>query len=302
MSGRPLTGLKVALSISDSTDSAKRGFSGWQVNHATTGFASALMGQGAAVAFGHDWRDDGVMEAVYGFAQQMQDIFPAVSNAGEKAQPLMYNFLPWPEEPKLDAAEQARLAGTLRIVRADLPGSLTRHAPGILKAKEQEQGIHGYFRARGLTAMRRQMNAFCDARVCVGGRMAGFYGRMPGIVEEAYIAAESEKPLYLTGLFGGAAARLIEAANDGEYTEPPRAGEDLREFYRKPPFEEAYSADLDLAAEKPWDLLKSMGVYGLARANGLSEDENRELFFTPALERAASLILTGLSRIKQLRK
>ena len=61
---RPLSGCVVNLSISESDDSLGRGFPGWQVNRVSLQVVVALFGQGVGVVFGHDWREDGVMEVV----------------------------------------------------------------------------------------------------------------------------------------------------------------------------------------------------------------------------------------------
>src|SRR5262249_52500545 len=111
---RPLSGCMVNLSISESNDSATRGFPSWQVNRVTLQFVAALFGQGASVVFGHDWREDGVMEAGYGFARQAQPPVPlsARSTAGE-AQPILHNLLPWPDSPYLPERDMERLSATL---------------------------------------------------------------------------------------------------------------------------------------------------------------------------------------------
>ena len=70
MTSRPLQDCAVGISISESEDSSDRGFPRWQVNRATVQTAAALLGQGAGVVFGHDWREDGVMDAIYRFAVQ----------------------------------------------------------------------------------------------------------------------------------------------------------------------------------------------------------------------------------------
>src|SRR3989442_576262 len=99
---RPLVGTVVNLSISESEESTERGFPAWQVNRVTLQVVAALFGQGVGVILGHDWREDGVMEAVHGFARQMQ---PPVSISADEAdaigQPLLRNLLPWPDEPRL---------------------------------------------------------------------------------------------------------------------------------------------------------------------------------------------------------
>jgi hypothetical protein len=90
LTDRPLAGCIVNLSISESDDSAERGFPSWQVNRVTLQIVAALFGQGASVVFGHDWREDGVMQAVYGFARQVQPPVPlSPTKAVAEAQPLL---------------------------------------------------------------------------------------------------------------------------------------------------------------------------------------------------------------------
>jgi hypothetical protein len=95
---RPLAGCVVNVSVSESGDNASRGFPIWQVNRATLQVVAALFGQGATVIFGHDWREDGVMEAVYGFARQMQPPVPLPTVEAQPAgEAILRNLLPWPD-------------------------------------------------------------------------------------------------------------------------------------------------------------------------------------------------------------
>ena len=97
---RPLTGRIVNISISESDDSARLGFPPWQVNRITLQTVAALFGQGATILFGHDWREDGVMEAVYGFARQVQPPVPLSAEHRESADgPLLLNMLLGPTNP-----------------------------------------------------------------------------------------------------------------------------------------------------------------------------------------------------------
>lgn len=64
--------------------------------------------------------------------------------------------------------------------------------------------------------MRRVMNANCDARVVIGGKVRarseerdGYGGRFSGIAEEVFRALHSDQPVYLCGGFGGMARRLV---------------------------------------------------------------------------------------------
>ncbi|WP_374982281.1 hypothetical protein [Salmonella enterica] len=67
-----------------------------------------------------------------------------------------------------------------------------------------------FVRARCLTAMRIAMNEKLHARIIVGGRLTGYSGRMPGIIEEASLALRESIPLFIVGGFGGAAGLLTD--------------------------------------------------------------------------------------------
>src|SRR5438094_9585228 len=124
---RPLVGFAVGLSVSEGDDSAARGFPVWQVNRVTLQVVSALFGQGVGVVFGHDWREDGVMEAVHGFALQVQAPLPlSPDDPDADSQPLLFNILPWPDTPRLPSEDLERLASTLRVESAGLPHELDR--------------------------------------------------------------------------------------------------------------------------------------------------------------------------------
>jgi hypothetical protein len=62
-----------------------------------------------------------------------------------------------------------------------------------------------------LTDLRGQMAVLCDARVQVGGRKAGFSGKIAGLCQEAALTIEKGKPLLCLAGFGGA-TRDIAAA------------------------------------------------------------------------------------------
>src|SRR5579871_5091827 len=175
-----------------------------------------MIGQGTSIAFGHDWREDGVMDAVYGFARQVQPpVPPQPEEADAPGQPLLLNFLPWPDEPFLPSRDRERLSSTLRVVPAGLPPELRRFDAGARNAGP-DSDLYRYLRARGLTFLRHRLNAECHARLCLGGRRGGSAGRFPGVVEEAYLAVQARKPLYVAGLLGGASHQVIDAMEGGK--------------------------------------------------------------------------------------
>lgn len=309
-SERPLVGLRVGISISESEQSDGLGFPSWQVNRTTVQAATALLGQGASVVLGHDWREDGVMQAIHAFAQQVQTMPTADIDAAVRersAAPLLTNILPWEDVPSLSAEELERLSATLRVEVAGLPADLhdlvmSRPLDWVTPSARR------YLRARALTHLRRLLSVRADARLCIGGRTGHFEGRYPGVVEEAALTLESGRALYLSGFLGGATQRIIDAVADESRSSMPDEwiphdderpiGQIYAQMSESGPARRLPStADTTVDPAGIWEAFHRAGVGGLARANGLSVDENRELFRAPALDGVVQLVLTGLSRL-----
>jgi len=298
---RPLAGLVVNLSVSQSDDTLNHGYPAWQVNRVTLQIVAALFGQGASVIFGHDWREDGVMEAVHGFALQMQPPVPLSAEAAQaEGQPRMRNVLPWPDTPRLSQEEQEQLNMTLEVESAGLPEEL-RAFDAEARAAGPSDPRYAYLRARGLTFLRHRLTDLCHARLCIGGPRSGSQGRYPGLVEEALLAVQQNKPLYLASLLGGASEQIVAAVEGNtmpdDFCAPTRIGQ----LYQHPPVNEdspGTGADRTIDRDAIWQAFSELGRERIARRNGLSEEENSELLRTPVVERAIELVLTGLSRIR----
>ena len=298
---RPLAGRIVGLSISESDDSVMRGFPPWQVNRVTLQVVAALFGQGAGVVFGHDWREDGVMEAVHGFAQQMQPPNPiSPSEAKDIKQPLLQNFLPWPDTPRLSQDDLAQLTSTLHVERAGLPSELVSHEEEARSSPGSP--LYIYLRARGLTHLRRRLNGLCDARLCLGGRQGGSQGRYPGVIEEALLAVQQKKPLYLAGLLGGATRQIVDSLQGKPMPEDFCRHTRVNDIYADPRLSTIERdlltlVDHEINPQSVWTTFRQLGFRGLTESNGLKEDENIELSQTPILDRVIQLVLVGLSRL-----
>lgn len=297
---RPLVGCVINLSISESDDSTKRGFPSWQVNRVTLQLVAALFGQGASVAFGHDWREDGVMEAVYSFARQMQPPIPLQGvDAASEGQPLLRNLLPWPDSPHLPERDLERLSSTLRVESAGLPEEL-RASDDEARRAEPADALYRYVRARGLTFLRHRLNDDCHVRLCLGGRRAGAAGRYPGVIEEALLAVKENKPLYLAGFLGGATEQVIEAIEGKQMTADFCSPTTLWGLYENPPVTELDAATRDdrvIDRNAVWREFAEAGPRKLAAANGLTIEENFELLHTPVIDQVVELVLIGLSRV-----
>lgn len=131
-----------------------------------------------------------------------------------------------------------------------------------------------------LTGLREHMNAATHARIVLGGKREGFTGRLPGVIEEAILAVRDDKPLYVAGGFGGAAADIAEELGflpDSTFPfsrpVPEAVAGGLRELREQ----------LDVAGWRPTD-------------NGLTDDENRRLAVSHRPSDVASLVAVGLAR------
>ena len=204
------------------------------------------------------------------------------------------NFLAWHIWNSAPAAELA----TLRTV------AKLECLPEPAEARATPTPSEAYLRARSLSAMRQAMTRALDARLLLGGGTTGFKGRMPGLIEEAWLAVEAHKPLYLLGAFGGCTGEIIRALQ-GETPEifSTRLQTERTEGYTA--LLQEYDARLgeDEGSRGPARALASfqkLGVSGLARLNGLSEAENQVLFSTrepPVPDTAAALVIQGLQQV-----
>jgi len=215
--------------------------------------------------------------------------------AGESVERIR-SFLAWPLHLNLAASERAQFRQIARFERIPPPVDLGIDPRTFLAPDSAE---HRYVWARCLSHMRETMNREIDARVCLGGQVTGYKGKYPGLVEEALLALQAGKPLYLIGAFGGCARALIEAVEGGR----PAAltgGVQLGDA--------DYAASVALynqraaaVGEAPVDykgllaFLQGRGIAGLN--NGLDAVENRRLFATPHIPEMVALVLRGLAGV-----
>jgi hypothetical protein len=151
--------------------------------------------------------------------------------------------------------------------------------------------------------MRLLMNQKIQARVVLAGKLEGYGGTIPGVIEEILIARglrpdanapekapSSELPVYLLGAFGGAARLAIEqldGARTRQISENPAM---VSEFTKR--------GSSYWTGEGATAGLRALAVNGPGRAlgNGLTDDENRELFYATDVHRLVELIQIGLGR------
>lgn len=266
-----VAGRTVAISVSESPDISVMGLSDAHLRDAMERLALHLLASGARLAYGGDLRANGFTDLLFDLVSRYR--------REESEVPIgVSNYLAWPAHVTKEAAEleeiSQSLAGTGELVCLAEDGS--RLDPSVWSQRELHQPTDEEW-TTGLTAMRRAMHGASQARVVLGGRVAGYRGDLPGIAEEALLSLEEEQPLFLLGGFGGCARDIAEALGLVEHR--ARSYPDWPGLQR---FDAFSSSDL---------------------GNGLSEEEeNATLARTPHIDEAIVLVLRGLRRIRLLKE
>jgi hypothetical protein len=296
---RPLCGLRIGLSVSGTgEDMALRGFTESGLNRLTIRLSRVLLAEGAALAFGHDWREGGVMEAVASIALD----YEGPTRSLELGPPII-NVIPWPDTiSATDPALLSKLKGVVEVIPAGLPEDLLMLEEQAFQAGRLSEEWR-YLRARGLTHLRRLLVERCHVRVVLGGKLGGAEGRLPGIIEEAFVSLSAKQPIYLAGLLGGASeilGRILLGEGSSEVLR-----QTLKDFAQSP-LAKVYSrhaeptssglADSDLNVEAILGLMEAASSRACLHTNGLTKAENFALLTTDLEEETVSLILRGLKK------
>jgi len=218
---RPLAGCVAGISISESPDMERLGFARSDVNRCVVRLSEALLAAGARIAFGHDWRPNGVMMAVAALA--VRYFRPGRLSGDDENEPApIINRVAPPDEPFLVPKTEPGKAVPPDAAR----DSIIRSLRGIVDAC-QVSVPEGTPRGEALSVLRTGLTELCDIRICLGGKIVPgtFSGRIPGIVEEALGALRQRRPVFTSAIFGGASAFIVDAIRNG----PERSLEYLRE-------------------------------------------------------------------------
>ena len=265
----------VGISVSPCEDAAKIGYDDRQISRTVIRMAQYFLDQDMRVIFGHDWREDGVMRAVADFAAvvatrtaaETEELKEEVQRrdyvVGEECR--MVNLVATPAEALSRAAveageESGNVLAVLSVDEIRDSAGWPQKLGGEPVAAEWLRGLQvPETRGEELTVLRKWITALLapGCRICLGGRMYGYQGDEPGVLEEAGLALNWGKPLYLLGGLGGATKAFIKTQK----------------------FAEKYQST------RYWE-----------SNNGLDRDEKKKLFDTVDVEVALRLIAKGISK------
>lgn len=253
----------VGISTSESDDAARLGYDKRQINRIVIRLSQFFLGHNMQIIFGHDWREDGVMQAVANYAEVNASHFDVNDNCtpkedsfdtGDLAKARMINVAPT-HRARLSRAALAAERDSGGILKVIASNEVVRYVPGRVRCDVScLDSDSDYKKSVKLTALRHCLTAMLapGCRICLGGKTKEDQECELGVIEEAKLALIYEKPLYLVGGFGGATRRFGDKDNEwgGRY----------------------------------WE-----------KDNGLSEKDKDTLFQTTDVERAIRLILSGIN-------
>lgn len=298
-----LRGLPVAVSISSPGNLEKRGMSEMHLRTLTDEIHLHFLLGGLAIIYGGALNADpsDPENFVLRLFELARGYSPLATDLQTDIQPIL-NIPPWPLHVAYGDKELGlfgKIADLERGPEPDLPWSLDELFPPEVEGwrftpRSAEQR---YAWARGLDATRHRIAERAAAHVIIGGKLDGFAGIVPGVLEEAYVALGSGKPLYLIGAFGGVGEAVINQMFGGGNA---LFGEESAQVVDR----EEVDTLFERHGGTPHDT-SAMGAVFAQRGrdgpqaslnNGLTDAENTKLFWTTDARQIVELVLTGLAR------
>jgi len=294
--------LVVALSVSEAEDIARYGLRKPHLDSVLLELSRYLLLAGIRLAYGGHLRADGYTVRLANLLHEPIIEQLRGETPDDTALPAeLITYIPWLTPTNVE--DEAKLGPLVEIRRCERPDDLNEMLDPAFVAQPLyelpvDSPVHRFGWSRGLTEMRKRQTAEVDARIIVGGRIgqAGevYKGRMPGVLEEAILSIQAERPIYLVGAFGGCTRLIIDTLEgisrrelSWEYQNKVPYSDELRKMYQ----ERGQGWD---EYERISGFIKERGYTGLN--NGLTDDENRELATTRSTNRIVELIFLGLTR------
>lgn len=266
-----LRGVTVGLSVSDSADLFRLGLREQHISLAVGEISRAILIAGGSIAYG-GWLGQS------GFTHQLMN---EVRRFGAARHSLtLYVALPEHRELSREALGKVdRELGTWgKLITLDQHGEPTdwRNLPQLDGPLPDDDRVAAY------SGLRRNMATDIDGRILVGGKLRGYLGVIPGVIEEAILAMERSHPIYCAGGFGGAAAAVARRLHPGDFGWLPPG---LPEGEDDPGVQRALSRLESLESEGGWNISN----------DGLTPERRAQLSASHRPGEIASLCVVGLA-------
>jgi hypothetical protein len=271
-----LKGKRIVLSVSDSPDLGRLGLAETHFRLALGEMAQNVLLSGGKLAYGGHLSPTGYTAFLVNELEKY----------GRRDRPLLI-CLAWQNHRTVPLSELTRMKDELGLKAEFVYLDPNGHPvdPNVDRTNEPVTVDDPVVRKKSLSAMRRYMAGRTHAWVFLGGRRRGFEGDIPGLMEEAFLALEANKPIYLAGGFGGVTLDIAKALSldDGIWLPPMIDGapDDSRFVTGRRMLE-------GVAGSPSWN-----GI-----SNGLSQEENRRLAASHRPSDIAVLVSIGLGRLQ----
>jgi hypothetical protein len=155
-----------------------------------------------------------------------------------------------------------------------------------------------YVWSRCLTNMREKSIASSTIRICAGGKLSGYKGKMPGVLEEIVLSLNSQKPTFLLGAFGGAVGNVCRVLQNKDMPEALTEEWQISHnagYSDVQAIAKTYGHECDYSAVT--NMLWLQNISDIASRCGLSEDEYIRVMCSPFVDECLHLILKGIKNI-----
>lgn len=272
---------KVAISVSESDDMQLFGCSKSMLKDVVLELSRYIIKAGGYLVYGGDLRKEGFTKSFENFSYQYGE-----KEKADRQERYFTNYFAWPIHLGITDSDKADFIHC-RVEPKCISAPDGVDAQTYIPPVGNENLIKW---ADSLTKMRTEMENDVDARIIMGGRLSGFKGKYPGIIEEFIIASNKNHPIYLIGGFGGAAKAIVDILEGKDVN--------LKKYAEESPFYSDFVTYYN-ANSKDTINYKMINEYiqNYSFNNGLSSDENNVLFHTTNILTIVSLILKGLNNI-----
>lgn len=256
--------------------------------------ARHLLARSATLIYGGDLRPDGFTEFILDEAAILKERI-----RGDLQ--IIENHLAWPlyvSTPEI-VSWRARYCQVMKTVEHDIPADV---AAGVSKKVPLPPNTpeSSYVWSRCLTEMREKSIASSTIRICAGGKLSGYKGKMPGVLEEIILSLNSQKPTFLLGAFGGVVGNVCSVLLSKDV---PEALTEKWQITHNTGYSDiqaiakTYGNRCDYNAVI--DTLQRQNISDMASRCGLSEDEYKNVMCSPFIDECLHLILKGLKKLTE---
>ena len=298
------TSFGITISASDLPEDASLSSDDY-VNRLTFQEATHILREGGRLILGHRWKLGGIMHHLASKARDLRMWRgPAPDEPREPAS--ITNVIAWPDRPPSDSDGDAKRLLELGVMEIQSAG-----VEGIdLNSVDPDSELGVFCRTRALTAMRKKITELADVRICLGGGSNKPKRRLSGVLEEAILTIQTEKPLYISSAIGGVSRVICDAilrrrlleSDQSHFVTPAPARAAMAKYMAEFPFPlEEGPCIINCVEADGWnalEYLRSLDLKRLAEIAHLSPDEYINLLTTADINRAMTMVTLGVTSLR----